>query len=456
MTALGQSRLRAFTLALGALVPGRDAFAAPPTPVEAAERAAQAALALMPTQPAAALAEARRALSLTSDFEPTAFVRAGRKGEVVEDEYIAAREAYRAHRARLYEAVGLCLAASGDGVAALRYLRRATDLDPSAERATGLARTLLVQGRGRESLLVLESAIGPEPLAGDNLALLEQAVDLVGLPSVQGEIDRIRLRAVKGAEPRDGPFPFPPSLRLSTSPIFRLDDAPVNILYQAEGSCRACSSDLGELKRIVKPPARVLLLPESLEHDRALRQVVDLYRYGWPLLLGRDLAGALGLAPRSVLVTARGGWVGVVLPAEWRESLTATLPLLGRSDLPETVPRTRWNHVKPLRGGAGERPPGLLPEGIAPGEDMAVPPEFAAAVEAYRAGRFAEALRLFDDVANKGDGFLLPPEARLNRALCLAGLSRREEARRLLLKTGDSRFQEDVDRALEAVASPRR
>jgi hypothetical protein len=286
--------------------------------------------------------------------------------------------------------------------------------------------------------------------------LLEQAVDLVGLPSVQGEIDRIRLRAVKGPEHRDGPFPFPPGLRLSTSPVFRLEDAPVNVLYQAEGSCRACSSDLAELKRIVKPPARILLVPESLEQDRALRQVVDLYRYGWPLLLGRDLAGALGLAPRSVLVIARGGWVGAVLPAEWSESLPATLALLDRSDLSETLPRARWNHVKPVRGGAGERPPGLLPEGLAPGEDAAAPPEFTAAVEAYRTGRFADALRAFDDAANKGDGFLLPPEARLNRALCLAGLSRREEARRLLLKTGDSRFQEEVDRALEAVASPGR
>jgi len=99
--------------------------------------------------------------------------------------------------------------------------------------------------------------------------------------------------------------------------------------------------------------------------------------------------------------------------------------------------------------------PGLLPEGLAPGEDAAAPADFTAAVEAYRKRNYAEALRLFEAVEARGDGFLLPPEARLDRALCLAGLGRREEARKMLLKTGDSRLQEDVDHALEAVASPR-
>ena len=36
----------------------------------------------------------------------------------------------------------------------------------------------------------------------------------------------------------------------------------------------------------------------------------------------------------------------------------------------------------------------------------------------------------------------------LGRALAMAGLGRREEARRMLLRIGDSRFQEAVDRAL--------
>ena len=428
---------------------------AAPSPVEVAEKRAAAAVALLPAHPAEALVEARKALAVTADFEPTAFVTAGRKGEVVEDAYLAARESYRAHRAKLYEAVGLALAASGDGAPALRYLRRAALLDPRPERTTGLGRTLLAQRRGREAMLVLEGAIGPEPISPETASLLEGVADLVGLSSAQAEIDRVRLRAVPGAEFRDGPLTLPEGLRLSTSPIFRLDDAPQNILYAAEGSCRSCSSDLAELKRMVPASTRILLVPESLDQDRALRQVVDLYRYPWPLLLGKGLKEALAVEPRSLLITARGGWVVVVLKAPWAGSLPAALALLDRTDVRETLPRAQWNHVKPVRS-SSSAVPGLLAEGLAPGEDVPAPPDFAAAVEAYRGSRFAEALRLFDSVEAKGDGFLLPPEARLNRALCLAGLGRREEARKMLLKTGDSRLQEDVDRALETVASPRR
>ncbi|HEY5908869.1 MAG TPA: tetratricopeptide repeat protein [Vicinamibacteria bacterium] len=426
-----------------------------PSAVASAERQAKAALALLPGQPQAALLEARKALSLTADFEPTAFVRAGRKGEVVEDEYLAARQAYRVHRAPLYETVGLALAASGDPTAALRYLRRAVALDPGPERTLGLVRTLLAQGRGREALVILERAFSNETPAAENVALLEQAVDLVGMPSVQAEIDRIRLRPVAGAEYRDGPFAFPANLRLSTTPVFRLDDAPLNVLYAAEASCRTCSADLQELKRLAAPPARVLLVPENLEQDRALRQVVDLYRYGWPLLLGKGLVEGLAIERKGLLVVGRGGWVGASLKAPWGESLPRALAVLARSDIAETVPRPRWNHLPPVRGTAGAVP-GLLPEGLAPGEDAPPPPEFAEATAAFRAGRLAEALRVFESFEARGDGFLLPPEARLNRALCLAGLGRREEARKLLLKTGDSRLQEDVDRALEVVGSPKR
>ena len=93
-------------------------------------------------------------------------------------------------------------------------------------------------------------------------------------------------------------------------------------------------------------------------------------------------------------------------------------------------------------------------EAIAPGEDEPVPAEFTAAAEAFRKGQKAEALRLFDAIEAKGDGWLLPPEARLDRALCLAALGRREEARRILLRTGDSRFQDHVDRILEQVGTP--
>ncbi len=425
------------------------------SPVATAERQAREALALLPAQPAAALAAARKALATTADFEPTAFVRAGRKGEVVEDEYLAARETYRVHRAPLYEAVGLALAASGDPAAALRYLRRAALLDPGPERTTGLVRTLLAQGRGREALAILERAFSTAAPPAQNVVLLQGAVDLVGLPSAQAELDRVRLRSLAGVEHRDGPFAFPANLRLSTNPIFRQDDAPVNVLYAAEASCRTCSADLAELKRLVLPPARVLLVPESLEQDRALRQVVDLYRFGFPLLLGKGLLETLALPPRSLLVVARGGWSGAALTGPWNETLPAALAILGRRDVEETLPRAGWNHVQPSRGTAGVLP-GLLAEGLAPGEEAPPPPDFAAALEAYRGRHFADALRGFEAVEARGDGFLLPPEARLNRALCLAGLGRREEARKLLLKTGDSRLQEVVDNTLETVGSPKR
>jgi tetratricopeptide (TPR) repeat protein len=426
----------------------------PPTPVETAEKSAAAAVALLPGHPAEALAQSRKALALTADFEPTAFVTAGRKGEVVEDAYLAARESYRAHRARLYEAVGLSLAASGEGAAALRYLRRAALLDPRPERTTGLGRTLLTQRRGQEAMLVLEGAIGSEEVSAETVALLEGACDLVGLPSAQAEIDRIRLRAVPGAEFRDGPLSLPDGLHLSTTPVFRLDDVAQNILYLAEGSCRSCSSDLAELKRVVPATTRILLVPEGPDQDRALRQVVDLYRFGWPIVLGKGLKEALTGEPRTLLITGRGGWVVVALKAPWTASLPLALAILARADVREQVPRAQWNHVKPVRSSSSSTP-GLLPEGLAPGEDAAAPPDFTAAVEAYRKRNYTEALRLFEAVEARGDGFLLPPEARLDRALCLAGLGRREEARKMLLKTGDSRLQEDVDHALETVASPR-
>ena len=115
------------------------------------------------------------------------------------------------------------------------------------------------------------------------------------------------------------------------------------------------------------------------------------------------------------------------------------------------MPRKRWNLRPPdravrARAGSARRGPG-------PGEDEPAPAEFTQAVAAYRARRFAEALRGFETLAARDDGWLLAPEARMDRALAMAGLGRREEARRMLLRIGDSRFQEAVDRALERVGS---
>jgi hypothetical protein len=284
--------------------------------------------------------------------------------------------------------------------------------------------------------------------------VIARAADVAGLPSAQAEIDRGRLAATlgKAVELREGPFEVPAGVRLSTSPVFRLEDAAITVLYASEASCRSCSADLEELARQVPRDARVLAVPPGEDQDAALRQVLALYRRPWPLLLGRDLAARLRLRPRSVLLVARGGWTQAVLQAPFGPELGTALAALQRVDVAETVPREAWNR-RPVDRSPIPPLPGLLPEGLAPGEDAPPPPQFDAAVAAYRAGRAAEAQRAFDALEALGDGWLLPPEARLNRALCLARAGQRDAARRVLLRTGDSRFEEEIDRLLESVAA---
>jgi hypothetical protein len=253
-------------------------------------------------------------------------------------------------------------------------------------------------------------------------------------------------------EVREGPLELPPGVRLSTSPVFRLDDAPITVLYASEASCRTCSADLEGLARQVPKDVRVLAVPPGDDQDQALRQVLALYKRPWPLLLGRDLAARLQLKPRDLLLVARGGWTLAVLRAPFGAEVASALAALRRVDVPETVPRPSWNR-RPVDRSPLPPQPGLLPDGLAPGEDEPAPPEFGAAVEACRAGRAREALALVDALEAKGDGWLLPPEARLDRALCLARAGQRDAARRVLLRTGDSRFEGDIDRLLEAVGT---
>jgi hypothetical protein len=425
------------------------------SPTDQAEKLAADAVRMATTQPAQALAQARRALGLTAEFEPTAFVKAGRKGEVVEDEYLAAREAYRMHRALLYAAIGETLLLQKQALPASRYYRRALLLGKDLPPTLGLARSLLALGRGRAALDTLETAYGGVTLTPEVVALVAQAADAARLPSAQAEIDRARLkRLASGAVPyRDGPITLPAGVRLSTNPVFRLEDAPINLIYVAEVSCKSCSADLEELKRAVPKEVRILTLAEFEDRDAGLRQVLNVYRLDWPLLLGKGLPALLNVPARSALIVARDGWAGAVVKAPFGASLAAALGVFAQNDIPEKRPRELWNQ-RPVVRTPPPAPPGVLPEGLAPGDDEPAPPEFAAAVEAFRKGQKAEALRLFDAIEAKGDGWLLPPEARLDRALCLAGLGRREEARRMLLRTGDSRFQDDVDRILEQVGTP--
>jgi tetratricopeptide (TPR) repeat protein len=423
-----------------------------------AERLAAEAVRLAPQDPAAALQKARRALEMTAEFVPTEFVTAGRKGEVVEDEFQAARANYRLHRATLYDAVGTVLARRGNALAASRYQRRAFLLDPTPDRGLALARSLNDLGRGREALDTVQRAIaGLAKLKPEAAEVIARAADVAGLPSAQAEIDRGRLAATlgKALQLREGPLELPPGLRLSTNPVVRLDEAPITVFYAAEATCRSCSADLESLGRQVPKDVRVLAVPGGEDKDQALRQVLTLYKRPWPLLLGKDVEARLELKPRSLLIVARGGWTLAVLQAPFGAEVGAALAALQRADVTETVPRASWNR-RPVDRSPLPPPPGLLPEGLVPGEDEPFPPEFKAAVEAYRAGRAKEALAAVDALEAKGDGWLLPPEARLDRAMCLARAGQRDAARKMLLRTGDSRFEDETDRLLEGVGEGKR
>ena len=429
-------------------------IAGPRTPAEQAEQLAARAVAEASSQPAQCLADASKALVLTADFEPTAYVKAGRKGEVVEDAYLAARVEFRKHRAGLYKAMGACLAASNRHDAAARYLRRSFDLDPTGGAALPLARSLVRLGRGRDAIDVVLAG-GAQVLSPEALAVVAEGADAIGLPSVQTEIDRVRIAALPiepKPELRDGPVALPDHTSLSTGRPLQLEEAGVWLFYVPQPACRSCSADLESLKQLERPGVHVVLVPPAQDQDQALRGVVSLYRYTWPYAAGSRVAQSLNVNAPAVVLVARNGFLAVVVRPPLSVTLPAILEALKRSDAQESVPRTQWNHRAVERRAAAAKPK-LLPGGFAPGEDEPAPPEFDAALAAFRAGRPAEALRMFETLGSRGDGWLLLPEARLDRALCLAALGRREEARRLLLSTGDSRFQDDLDRALEEVGS---
>ncbi len=425
-------------------------------PVAESERLAAEALQLAPARPAAARSSAGRALAATAEFDPIAFVKAGRKGEVVEDEFLAAREEYRRHRARLYEAMGEALFRSGNAPAARRYFGRAVLLDATSGGRARLARALTSEGRGREALDLLLGAHAA--LDGDGLAIASQAADLAGVPSLQAELDRARLASLE-LEPRpefrDGPLSLPDRARLSTGELFRAASEGVTLVYVADPGCRTCSADLLDLKGIAAPGARVALFAAQPEQDAALRSVVTLYRHRWPFLVNAGNARERDWPAPAVVAFARGGFSLAVVRPPLGSGLRPVLDVLARNDVAESVPRPAWNH-RPVARPAPVPAPALLASGLAPGEDEPAPEPFARAVAAFEAGRHAEALKLLEAVAAAEDAWLLAPEARFDRALCLAALGRRDEARRILLRIGDSRFQDAVDAALERVGTPRR
>jgi tetratricopeptide (TPR) repeat protein len=426
-------------------------------PTSEAERLAGEATAQAALAPQPALAKAQKALLLTRDFDPTVFVKPGRKGEVVEDAYVEARSAYRRHRAPLYQAVGACLRQSGRPAAAAHYLGRAYLLEPSSERAVLLAQSLLARDRGLEALPLFRREALQGPIAGEALSQFLRLADALGLPSAQSALDRFRLEALgpERVELLTGPLKVPVGSRLSTGGQLRVDAGPT-VLYLGEVSCRTCSADLEDLKRLTPPSARVVLVPEDADRDQALRRVVEIYGYGWPVLQGRGAAAALALTSGAVTVVGREGWTLARVRAPLTENLPPVLQILSQVEFSETTPRPLWDGRTPGPAATTLAASALLPEGWAPGEDEEQPAAFRRALDAYREGRPADALRLLAQLESEGEGWLLPPEARFNRALCLQKLGRTAEARSLLLGIGDSRFQEAVDRALEALSGNRR
>jgi tetratricopeptide (TPR) repeat protein len=435
--------MRAAALVLLLCVPRLAAAGA--TDVAEAERLARQALAA--TAPAEAADLARRALLRTAEFNPTAFVRAGRKGEVVEDAFVAARESYRRHRALVHEAMGDALARQGQARRASRHLRRALLLEPTTPRVERLVHALLDAGDAPEALHLLH-VHGHRGLSAD---LYARAADLLGLPSAQLEIDRAQLRPLAPAVSLARvPVTLPPGTRSSSGGPFAWDASPT-VVYLAETGCRTCSSDLEALGRALPTGARVAVVAADPDQDQALRQVLSLYKHPWPMIIGRGVAAALPTEPGRALVVARRGWAAAVVKPPF-DKLADVVATLSRGGIAEKLPRERWNQKPPVEP-APPVPLPLTPEGLAPGEDLPAPEGWEQALAAYRAKKYAEALRHFEKL--EADGWLLPPEARIDRALALGGMGRAAEARALLLGVGDSRFQDAADRALETVGNVR-
>jgi hypothetical protein len=225
------------------------------------------------------------------------------------------------------------------------------------------------------------------------------------------------------------------------------------VVYVADRACRSCSADIEALAKNVPDAVRVLVAPADADDDYSLRQALTLYRRTWPVILGAR-PGAYGTVTPVAWVVARRGWSGAVVKPPFARTLPPVLEVFARRDVDEPLPRAGWNRRAVVRRSLPVQP-ALLADEVAPGEDDPAPPQFDEAVQALRAKRPQEALALFEALEKRDDGWLLSPEARLDRAVCHARAGNIERARTLLRGIGDSRFQDHVDAVLESL-SPRR
>jgi len=415
-----------------------------------AERLIAEARAALDTRPETALAWGERALEASREFDPTEFVSSGRRGELVDDAFLEARRAYRMHRSRVYAVVGRALARLGQSREAVRFLRRAQDLHPGAP-AQDLVEALLASHQPAEALDELLGSVGDSRPTATWQALAGRAADALGLACLQGEIDRrrlTRLAATVTVGLHNGAVGVPGHVRLSSGAPLRLqEDERVTAFYLATADCLTCSADLELLARLIPDDVRLVIVPPE-DDDRVLRQALRLYRRDdWLTTVGAGMHAALDAEAPAVVAVARRGWSAGVAGPPLERSLPGLLGVFAHRDVSERLPRAAWRGVPPRREA---RPrPGFPAGGLAPGEDEPFPTEFAQAREALAHGETEAALRWIDVLASRRDGWLLPPEARLDRALILLGAGRRSEARSILRGIGDSRFQARVDALLE-------
>jgi len=424
--------------------------AAASTPAAEAERLIAEAQAALDTRPETALACGQRALEASHEFDPTEFVAGGRRGEVVDDAFLEARRAYRMHRSRVYAVVGRAFARLGKPREAVRFLQRAEDLHPGASRQA-LVEALLASHRPAEALDGLLASLGDGRPAGTWQALAGRVADALGLACLQAEIDRTRLTRLAARVAvgfHEGAVRVPGHVRLSTGAPLRLqEEERVTAFYLATADCTTCSADLELLARVIPDGVRPVIVPPE-DDDRVLRQALRPYRRDdWLTTVGAGIRAALGAQAPSVVVVARRGWSAGVARPPLARTLPSLLAVFAHRDVSERLPRAAWRGVSPSRS---TRPrPAFAAGGLAPGEDAPFPAEFERATEALAHGETEVALRWIDVLAARRDGWLLPPEARLDRALILLGAGRRNEARSILRGIGDSRFQERVDALLE-------
>ena len=253
--------------------------------------------------------------------------------------------------------------------------------------------------------------------------MIARAADVAGLPSAQAEIDRGRLvatlgkarRAARGTV-RDAPGraaldePRVPPRRGGAHRRLRRRGLVPDLLGRPRGAGPAGAEGRAGRSRCrrgttrTRPCARCW--PSTAGPGRCCS--------------GRDLAARLRLEPRSVLLVARGGWTQAVLQAPFGPELGSAIAAPPASGRPGDRAARRAGTAGRSTARRSRRRPACSRRASLRGRTSPFRPSSRPAVEAFRAGRAAEAPRRSTRSRPGATGGCCPPEARLNRALCLA------------------------------------